>query len=95
MIENDPTTKINLAPSLVINSPTMVCKCGCKVFGEGFIVKNISKDLTGAKTDTFYPIPVFYCVKCGAIPDEFMKKGNAKAILGENNVVDQDSEVIS
>ena len=42
---------------------------------------------TGSATETLYPIPVYQCSKCGKIPDEFLKKGNAKAILGETDDV--------
>lgn len=70
-------------PALIIKSPNVVCKCGSKVFIESVILKKVSPLLTGSATETLYPIPVYQCAKCGEIPEEFLKKGNAKAILGE------------
>jgi DNA-directed RNA polymerase subunit RPC12/RpoP len=67
----------------IIEAPNVVCECGNKVFVEGFIVKRISRILTGNATDTLYPIPVYTCSKCGKIPNEFLEKGNASKILGE------------
>lgn len=70
-------------PSIIISSPNVVCECGNKVFIEAVILKKVSPLVTGSPTESLYPIPVYQCSKCGKIPAEFLKKGNAKAILGE------------
>ena len=79
--QGDTSQGIN--PSIIISSPNVVCECGNKVFIEGVILKKVSPLVTGSQTESIYPIPVYQCSKCGKIPDEFLKKGNAKAILGE------------
>jgi hypothetical protein len=48
-------------------------------------LKKVSPLVTGSPTESLYPIPVYQCSKCGKIPAEFLKKGNAKAILGETD----------
>lgn len=78
---------INPNPSIIISSPNVVCECGNKTFIETVILKKVSALATGSATDTLYPIPVYQCSKCGKIPDEILKKGNAKAILGETDNV--------
>ena len=72
-------------PNIIITSPNVVCECGNKVFIEGVILKKVSPLVTGSQTESIYPIPVYQCSKCGKIPAELLKKGNAKAILGETD----------
>lgn len=78
-------TNRGINPSMIISSPNVVCECGNKVFTEAVILKKVSPLVTGSSTETIYPIPVYQCTKCGKIPSEFLKKGNAKAILGETD----------
>ena len=75
--------------SMIISSPNVVCECGNKVFIEAVILKKVSPLVIGSQTETIYPIPVYQCSKCGKIPAEFLKKGNAKAILGETDDVEE------
>ena len=72
-------------PSIIISSPNVVCECGNKVFIEAVILKKVSPLVTGSPTESLYPIPVYQCSGCGKIPAEFLKRGNAKAILGETD----------
>ena len=72
-------------PNIIITSPNVVCECGNKVFIQGVILKKVSPLVTGSPTESLYPIPVYQCSKCGKIPSEFLKKGNAKIILGETD----------
>lgn len=73
----------SIDPKYIITAPNVVCECGCKTFTEAVVLKKVSPVLTGARTETLYPIPVFVCTKCGKIPAEYTEKGNAKHILGE------------
>ena len=75
--------------NLIISSPIVICECGNKVFIEAVILKKVSPLVTGLATETLYPISVYQCSKCGKIPDEFLKKGNAKAILGETDDINR------
>ena len=70
----------------IMESPNMVCECGNKVFIEGYVVKKVSKILTGTPNDTFYPIPLYVCSKCGKVPKEFLDKSNASKIFGETKI---------
>ena len=72
-------------PSIIISSPNVVCECGNKTFIEAVILKKVSALVTGLATETLYPISVYQCSKCGKIPNEFLKRGNAKLILGETD----------
>ena len=81
--QGDINHRIN--PSIIISSPNVICECGNKVFIEAVILKRVSPLVTGLSTETLYPIPVYQCSKCGKIPSEFLKKGNAKIILGETD----------
>ena len=74
--------------SMIISSPNVVCECGNKVFIEAVILKKVSPLVTGLATETLYPISVYQCSKCGKIPNEFLKKGNAKLILGETDTTE-------
>lgn len=68
----------------VIDSPTIVCECGCKTFAPAAILKKVSKIVTMTGRDEIVDIPVYVCTKCGKIPQEYMDKGNAARILGES-----------
>ena len=70
--------------SAVLHSPNVVCKCGSKVFLEASVLKKVSSLVSPTGKETIYPIPVYVCAKCGEIPSEFLDKGNAKAIMGED-----------
>ncbi len=67
----------------IMDSPNVVCECGNKVFVEGYVIKRISRILTGSPNDTLYPIPLYVCSKCGKVPTEFLEKANASKIFGE------------
>ena len=69
----------------VIDSPNIVCECGCKTFAPAAILKKVSKIVTMTGRDEIVDIPVYVCTKCGKIPQEYMDKGNDSRILGESN----------
>ena len=69
----------------VIDSPNIVCECGCKTFAPAAILKKVSKIVTMTGRDEIVDIPVYVCTKCGKIPQEYMDKSNASRILGESN----------
>ena len=69
----------------VIDSPNIVCECGCKTFAPAAILKNVSKIVTMTGRDEIVDIPVYVCTKCGKIPQEYRDKCNASRILGESN----------
>ena len=68
----------------VIDSPNIVCECGCKTFAPAAILKKVSKIVTMTGRDEIVDIPVYVCSKCGKIPQEYLDKGNSSRILGES-----------
>ena len=68
----------------VIDSPNIVCECGCKTFAPAAILKKVSKIVTMTGRDEIVDIPVYVCTKCGQIPQEYLDKGNSSRILGES-----------
>lgn len=72
----------------VLHSPNIVCKCGCKTFVEASVLKKVSALVSPTGKEDIFPVPVYICSKCGEIPVEFLEKGNAKMILGEEKIPD-------
>lgn len=68
----------------VIDSPNIVCECGCKTFAPAAILKKVSKIVTMTGRDEIVDIPVYVCTKCGKIPQEYLDNGNSSRILGES-----------
>ena len=68
----------------VIDSPNIVCECGCKTCAPAAILKKVSKIVTMTGRDEIVDIPVYVCTKCGKIPQEYLDKGNSSRILGES-----------
>lgn len=69
--------------SAVIDSPNIVCECGCKTFAPAAVLKKVSRIITGTGREEIVDIPVYVCTKCGKVPKEYMDKGNAARIFGE------------
>jgi hypothetical protein len=49
-------------------------ECESQIFNEGYLLRKISKLLTGEASDIVQPIPVFSCSSCGHINSEFKPK---------------------
>lgn len=55
------------------NTTELTCeKCKGEIFQSGFILRRVSKLLTGQNSDGLIPIPVFYCTSCGHVNNEFL-----------------------
>lgn len=79
----------------IYKSPTVVCpNCGSKVFHEALVLKKVSALVSPTGREELYPIPVYVCDKCGAIPDEFLQKSAAKEILGETEEKKEESSIL-
>jgi len=48
------------------------CDCGNNSFSENFLIRQLSRILTGAPKDSLVTIPVFSCSKCGKILEQFI-----------------------
>lgn len=79
----------------VIDSPNIVCECGCKTFAPAAVLKKVSRLVTMTDSDRIVDIPVYVCTKCGKIPQEYLEKGNASRILGEEPKKDETEETSS
>lgn len=73
---------VNSAKAL-LTSPNVVCKCGCKIFVPGFLLKKVSALVSPTGKEEIVDLPIYVCSKCGEIPEEFKSKPNFKQIMGE------------
>tara|TARA_R110000796_G_scaffold126380_2_gene241155 strand:- start:996 stop:1208 length:213 start_codon:yes stop_codon:yes gene_type:complete len=64
---NTPNKKIN--PSDL--KPMICTECTGMYFRQVMCINKVSRFLTGQDKDTVYPVPVFRCDDCGAVPEEF------------------------
>jgi len=60
MEQQPPQQRINLAST----SGCICSKCSNNTFTEVFLLRKISKFVTGASTDGHIPIPIFICTSC-------------------------------
>jgi len=79
----------------VIDSPNIVCECGCKTFTPAAILKKVPMLVTMTGRDEIVDIPVYICTKCGKIPQEYIDKANFKRIMGEENESSDESNNIN
>jgi len=82
MIETD-LSGINTA-KMVVESPNVVCECGCKIFVPAVALKKVSALVSPTGKEEIIDIPVYICSKCGEIPQVYKDKPNYKMIFGEN-----------
>lgn len=76
----------------ILTAPNVACpNCGSKLFAEAVVLKKLSPIISPTGKEELYPIPVYACVKCQTVPDEYTSKHNAKHILGEDSN-EQDEE---
>lgn len=81
MIDNLGQQGLNAAA--IIDSPNIVCECGCKTFAPAAVLKKVSSLITMTGKDEIVDIPVYVCTKCGKVPQEYLDKQNAARIFGE------------
>ncbi len=81
---------------LVMTSPNVVCpKCGSKLFHEVVALKRISSIISPTGQEEVVPIPMYACINCGEIPDEYKKKRQYDVIMGnktDETVAEQKTE---
>ena len=54
------------------NTETVKCtECGGNYFREVMLIKRVSKLLTGSSEDTLVPFPIYQCVSCFHVNEEF------------------------
>ena len=56
--------KVEAIQKMLQKAVDVICKCGSQIFTQGSKVKCVSKSDTGDAEDTYFPIPVLYCVRC-------------------------------
>lgn len=49
-------------------------ECGSMMFQEALHLRKASGLLTGTGQTSYMPIPVFACIKCGHVNEEFLPK---------------------
>jgi hypothetical protein len=66
---------MNLTQSQVENAKNLTCeKCSNQTFKQVFVIKTISKLLTGDSKDMMAPVPIFCCAKCDYVNEFFVKE---------------------
>jgi hypothetical protein len=60
------------APSLDKTTAISCDKCNNTSFIEGFILRKVSRFLTGTPKDGLIPITVFVCTSCSHVNEEFI-----------------------
>lgn len=66
---NNPTQQMNVPFE---NTDPVVCKkCNGKYFTQALALRKASKLLTGQDKDSYVPIPVFACIECNHVNQEF------------------------
>ena len=71
MSEKNQTPKFNID---LKNTSPISSKDGNQVFNEGYILRRVSKFVTGASEDGVIPLPIFYDVQTGKILNETLPK---------------------
>lgn len=69
--------------SNLIDSPNIVCECGCKTFIPAVVLKSVSKLVSPTGKDEILDLPVYICSKCGKVPDYYKNSPNYARIFGE------------
>ena len=59
--------QMQITPEMLENSETIKTPNGGVVFHQGFILRKVSKFLTGQDQDGIIPIPVFYDPETGKV----------------------------
>lgn len=56
-------------------SPIECDSCGHLFFGQGVHLRRVSSLLSGTGKPGIIPIPVFYCLACNHVNNEFLPQG--------------------
>lgn len=57
------------------NTTEFVCpECEHTLFKENYMIRKLSALLSPTGTESFIPINVLACAKCGTVPEQFMPK---------------------
>ena len=80
--------------TMVLTAQNIVCpKCGSKLFKEVVALKRISPLVSPTGKEEIIPIPMFACIQCGEIPDEYKNRKNYEVIMGESNIKTEEKPV--
>ena len=71
MSEQQQTPKLNID---LKNTTPIISEDGNQVFNEGYVLRKVSKFVTGAADDGVIPLPIFYDVQTGKILTETLPK---------------------
>ena len=63
-------------PNISLDQTTGVTcnECGNTFFKQDLVLRKASGLLTGSPQDSYIPIPVFGCTKCGHVNQEFLPR---------------------
>jgi hypothetical protein len=70
------STMTQQPPPLDVNKTTLILNdSGGKIFEQGFVLRKVSKFISGIDEDSILPIPVFYDKETGKILGESLPPG--------------------
>lgn len=75
---------MNIA-KIVLDSPNVVCECGCRTFVPVVVLKKVSALVSPTGKEEIVDIPLYVCSKCGKVPQDYRDKPNFDKIFGEEN----------
>lgn len=58
--------------SLADTTPVVCEQCGCEIFEQGLMLREVSPLITGTGQPGIVPVPVFLCTKCGHVNQQFL-----------------------
>lgn len=71
---------------LILDSPNVICECGCKTFVNSCVLKRISSLYSGTGKEELKEIPILICSECGKVPKELRDNKNFAKIFGEDRL---------
>ena len=63
-----PQTRVTLKDTIGVTCD----ECENPTFSEAMMMRRVSRILTGTPKDSYVPVPIFVCVACGHVNDEFL-----------------------
>lgn len=65
----------NVAPAIEQTKAIKCEKCGCEVFVQALMLREVPETMTSNGMKGIVPVPVFACNKCGWVNKEFIPEG--------------------
>lgn len=82
---NQQQMNINLEDTTEI-----ICeRCNNNTFQQGVLLRSVSRFITMNEQDGIMPVPIFYCIKCKHINEQFLPKTKPLDEIPSVEVIDE------